>query len=443
MKLPVFLLAGISSALFFSETARAQTGFGNAAPVARISSTFSSFVDFETRFSSWRGTRGSNVFDPTPGKGSQFYSPFTAGADSQGEAVRFQMRLKSGYVNSNHAGQQASIDTMLDTQITGTWTYIGAESYQAFFAIATNVPTGTSVLRGNQRLTRMDPDLVDVGSYGVGFNFNPTVGIVFAVDQYTAISVGAGYAWQGSFNREALNPASVANQAVCFLTCPPFNPQFDATRSVDPGDVVTANVNTSSIFGNLSIKSAFALMTEGNLKLDGVSVGRSGAKYSANTSATYKIDPRWTLLINGSWSFAEKNKITTISGALATEPKNSNSNIVIGSIQPMYAVSDKIAFGPNYSVLWRSENYYDIIEDQFISAKLKQSAGAIASYAIGPNASIRLQGSYFWIHADPGAYLTTLQTIPPLQPAVLSRDYFPPSLSYTGWTAMIAGRLQF
>lgn len=48
----------------------------------------------------------------------------------------------------------------------------------------------------------MDPDLVDVGSFGAGFNVNPTAGVIFAVSENTAVSVSAGYAWLGDFTRE-------------------------------------------------------------------------------------------------------------------------------------------------------------------------------------------------------------------------------------------------
>ena len=72
------------------------------------------------------------------------------------------------------------------------------------FGVAVNLPTGTSYLPNNQRFARMDPDLVEVGSYGAGYNVNPTAGFVMGLNKDTAMSFSAGYAWQGAFMREAV-----------------------------------------------------------------------------------------------------------------------------------------------------------------------------------------------------------------------------------------------
>ena len=440
-----------ASSILFRSGALADSA-SEPTPNTAAVKNYSSFFEIETRYSSWRGSRGSNVFDPTPGSGSQFYTPFTVGFDYQQPAsYRLQGRLKSGYVHSNHStpGQEASLDTMVDSQASATWTYLGSNAYQTFLGVALNLPTGKSVLSGNQRLTRMDPDLVDVGSYGAGFNVNPTTGVVFALTENTAMSLGVGYTWQGPFNREALDLTSVNNVLNCVGGCT-FSPQFTATRHLEPGDVITANVNTSSIFNNLSIKTAFAAMFESETKQDGVSVSKSGVKYTADLGIVYKIDPRWSLTANIAWSFAAKNKISDGLGGLVTEPKNSHSHVVIGSIQPMYALTDQFSLGPNYSFLWRSDNYYDVVEEQFVPAKIKHSAGLVMNYAVSPTASIGLKASHFWVHADPGAYLDTgtLSTVSPLPPfsttvTPLPRDFFPPSLNYTGWTVALSGRIQF
>src|SRR4029079_10457472 len=122
-----------------------------------------------------------------------------------------QVRAKTGYVHSNNAtpGQQASIDSMIDTQTTFTWTDLSKEDYRIFVGLALNLPSGRTYLPNNLRFTRMDPDLVGVGSYGAGFNVNPTAGVVFAATENTAVSLSAGYAWQGAFTREAPNLASI------------------------------------------------------------------------------------------------------------------------------------------------------------------------------------------------------------------------------------------
>jgi len=422
----------------------------------RVGDGFSSFVEANAQYWSWRGSRGPNVFDPAAGKGSQFYSPFLFGFDYQvPESYRLQVRARTGYVHSNNAtpGQQASIDTMIDTQTTFTWTDLSKEDYRTFVGLALNLPSGRTYLPNNLRFTRMDPDLVGVGSYGTGFNINPTAGVVFAATENTAVSLSAGYAWQGAFTREAPNLASIPQCDVGVVDCPQVAPLFDAKTRIDPGDVFTANINTSSIFGNLAVKSSFAYMSESQLKQDGVPIGKTGGKYVANVSATYVADQHWSFLVNGSWAYTRRNKIpsfpeldtpyfivvshsqpTTISPnpifPLAWERKNSNSNVIIGSFEPVYAFTERMSASVNYSVLWRDENYWDFTESRFIPAKLKQSVGASWSYMASATSSITVRGSYFWVHVDPG----------PLEGGV---ELIQDSQSYRGWFATIGGSIRF
>jgi hypothetical protein len=403
----------------------------------RVADGFSAFFQTDARYYSWRGTRGTDVFNPAPGKGSQFYSPFGGGFDYQvPDFLKFQVRAQSGYVHSNHAtlGQQASIDTMVDTQVTATWTFLGNENFRPFVGLAVNLPTGTTFLPGNLRFTKMDPDLVEIGSYGAGLNFNPTGGVVFAATENTAVSVSAGYSWQGSFERAALSS----------FECPPcltYVPQ-----RVYPGNIFTANINTSSIFNNVQVKTSFAYMSEtftreNNLVLGTVPVARKGPRYVANVGVTYNVDPRWKILLNGSWTYLQADTITDISFTISSgtnivvfkEPKNSNSHLVIGMIQPTYALTDRLNVGLDYSILWRSQNYYDVTEAKFIPAKIKNSVGALLDYAVTPTASIKLRGSYFWVHIDHGA----------VSQIDASAGFDPPSLNYTGWTAAVIGRIQF
>ena len=447
--------AEAADATSLAQGALAQASGSETTPrVLQLAAGYSAFANFEARFSSWRGSRGTNVFDPTPGKGNQFYVPMTFGLDYESAGnYRLQTRVKTGYVNSNNQtpGQVASLSTMVDTQVTTTLTYLAAESYRAFVGIAMNAPTGTTYLPNNLRFTRMDPDLVDIGSYGAGWNFNPTAGVIFAVDQNTAVSLSAGYAWQGPFNREGVNTANIST---CFpptvpLQCyPGLGPTFDASQRIDPGDVFTANANTSTILGKLAVKTSFAFMSEGDVKLNGIAVGRTGAKFVTNAEANYQINPRLGISVNGSYTYTQKNKIVGPLGGLITEPKDSNGDVAIGSVGPTYALSERLNVGVNYSVLWRRHNYYDFIENEYIPAKLKQSVGGILNYATSPTSSIGIRSSYFWVNEYTGPLLPIAFNCDPnpfsCNPNhVDARASVPPALHYTGWTAVLTGNIRF
>jgi hypothetical protein len=211
---------------------------------------------------------------------------------------------------------------------------------------------------------------------------------------------------------------------------------FDLKRKIDPGDVFTGNVNYTTQIGKLVLFGTFAYMSEGTVKVDGIESGRQGARYVSNLTASYPIDDRWAIALNGSWSFQEKNEIQAPGGGLITEPKNSNSNVLIGSVEPSYLVSERLRLAVNYSVLWRDENFYDQIEAQFIPAKTKHTVGASATYALSPTATIVLRGSYSWIDQDIGAFLP-LTVAPPILAAL------PPELKYEAWMTSISANFLF
>jgi hypothetical protein len=181
-------------------------------------------------------------------------------------------------------------------------------------------------------------------------------------------------------------------------------------------------------------------MSQTDLKVNGLPVGRKGGQFIANLDVNYKIDQRAAIVANGSWSYIQKDKIIGPNGVEITEPKNSNSNVLIGSIGPAYALSDRLTVGANYSVLWRLENYYDFTESQFVPAKLKQSAGGNLNYVTSPSSSIGISASYFWVRVNDG----------PLLPTVVGNlfgvtrpELMPPGMEFTGWTAVLTGKIRF
>ena len=149
------------------------------------------------------------MFAPEKGKGHQVYSPTTIGIDYvQAGALKVETRMKGGYVYANQGtpGQGATYEGPVDTQASLNATFLNFDSVRPQLGVAVNLPTGTSYLPNNQRFARMDPDLVDIGSYGAGYNVNPTAGFVIGLNQNTAMSFSGGYAWQGAFIREACRP---------------------------------------------------------------------------------------------------------------------------------------------------------------------------------------------------------------------------------------------
>jgi hypothetical protein len=403
---------------------------------ARIAGAFEVFGEFEARYSDWKGTRGSNTFDPAPGRGNQIYSPWTIGVDYEKEsAVRLESRLKGGFVSSHHRtpGQEAVYDGPVDTQASFNATFLNFETFRPALGVTVNLPTGEAYLPNNKRFSRMDSDLVEVGSYGAGFNVNPTAGVTFAVTDSIIASVSAGYTWRGAYDKETLD----------FVTG-----LFDAKQRIDPGEVFTANSTVAASFGRLSLLGGFSFMAETDLKLDGIPFARKGYRYVTNLVAVYEIDEQTALSLSGFWSYQEKDKISDGFGGLLSELKNNNNQVFIFSAEPSYQFSEKLKLTGVYSLLYRPENTYDIVEQQFIPAKVKHSAGGALTYTVDPKTTIEFRGSYFWIVENTGSLTATdfYEVVPALGAPfifIAALENLPPKLHYRGFTAAVTAKIRF
>ena len=418
----------------------AYAAYVKAPPLAPPVNPWSAFTSSEVRYSTWTGTRGTNVFVADQGRGSgyQVYSPTTIGIDYNSPSeYKLETRFKGGYVytSQNTAGQIARYEGPVDTQVSFNLTLQNFDTIQPLFGLALNLPTGNSYLPGNQRFTRMDPDLVDVGSYGVGFNVNPTAGFIIGLNQTTAVSFSAGYTWQGDFTREGIFQVGEPNPRGPGVTPDSVVLEaFDLPQRIHPGDAFTANGNISSKLGKLSLMSSFAYIGSTRASIDGLASGRTGANFTANGAANYQIDDRWALATNVSWSFTQKNEVPDGLGSLFVEPKDSNSNMVIGSIEPSYMVTDRLRLAANYSFLYRDHNFYDQLQEQFIAAKQKHLVGASLTYAATSTSIITVRGSHAWVRQDDGPLV-------PAENQVLALE--PPALKYEVWAASIGANISF
>jgi hypothetical protein len=322
--------------------------------------------------------------------------------------------------------QEATYNGPVDSQVSFNATLLNFETVRPMAGVSMNLPTGTSYLPGNQRFTRMDPDLVEVGSYGTGFNINPTVGFLIGINESTAVSFSAGYAWRGVFIKEGVDLSAGGGYGT-----------FNLKRRVNPGDSITINANaTKAINNNAIVAASFAYIAESDVTIDGAPSGRAGARYLSNLVVSYQFDERHGVDVAGSWLFQEKNDVPDLAGGLIPEIKDSNSQVIIGSIEPNVQVDERWRLAFNYSVLYRTDNFYDLTEAQFIPAKLKNSVGVSAKYVISPNASVEVRGSHAWIHQETGPLLMTT-IIPP------ASENLPPSMSFRAWNATVSANGTF
>jgi hypothetical protein len=141
---------------------------------------WSTTFDTEVRYTAWTATRGFPAAPITNGgSGSQVYIPLSLQFTGRPwQDVKLEFLARSGYVSAKQTtgGQTGAVTTTTDTTLTPTVTYLGWETLQPFTSVTLNLPTGKSVLYGNTRFARMDSDLVDIPTFGEGFNIGPSIG---------------------------------------------------------------------------------------------------------------------------------------------------------------------------------------------------------------------------------------------------------------------------
>jgi hypothetical protein len=404
---------------------------GNKKPFSLTTSFSSEFFIVD-----WSGTRGTNTFAPERGKGSQVYAPQSLTVVAEwARLVKWETTAKAGYVYSTHRTdlQEASISTFNDTQLGTKFTLLGNASLQPFFGITTNLPTGQPFLPGLKRFTRMDSDLVEIGSYGAGTSITPTVGASVAITSGLVVTPSFGYTFNRAFIREGGVPGSDAYTARVF---------------VDPGDSLTATLNLSAKGNKWDSDLSTTFKAERATHLGGLPVSRSGNNYAINANFNYEFTNALSLKLDGSWSLSNKNQ-DPLRGNLVTEPKNSNSHLLTATVQPTLKLNEKTAVHIGYSFLYRNNNAYDVAEDRFSPAKIKHTFGAGVAYDLSPTTALSLNVHRFWVKERVGASALTATDVPqdpfidPTNPASESNERAPPALTYHGWNVSTSLRINF
>ena len=383
-------------------------------PASAQSQPWELFVNQEVRYFSWSGTRGypaAGIATTARGSGWQLYAPVTVQlAGIPVENLKFELIGRGGYVESKQTtpGASGSVSTTTDTVAAATWTYFGIPGIQPFLSLSANLPSGKSVLLGAATFARMDPDLVDIASFGEGWNIGPTLGINFAVAENAIFSVGAGYTWRGKYDREFLPPV------------PPT-----ATAELDPADVVTINASLGFRQGALSGQIAGSYSHEGKTSLTGMPFFQLGDRYFVSGVASYAWSEASVSSLVASWNYSQKNKV--LIPPLTLEGFNSNSNLYRVRLEHAF-VFGSWSLGPVGSWLFRDENSYSPTAFQFVPAKTRWSAGGNLRYSVNKNALLYASVEHVWIDEN--------ERIPAIGTPV-------PDSSYTGWVAVGGGTFRF
>ena len=400
-------------------------------PAAVVEKTWSVTFASEARYFAWRSDRGSptNLEPPNTarGSGSQWYVPIALQiAGKPSDVVKVAFVVRGGWVRSQQTtpGLSGAVETWLDTVMSGTVTYLGINGFQPFVALSVNAPTGRSALFGSAANARMDGDLVEIGSFGEGWNIGPTVGASVPITDALVVTGSVGYTWRDKFNRERSSSQP--------------DPTIQAATSLNPGDVITGTLSAGyqgtewawSVTGTVSEET---VTTE-----NGAELYQAGRRYVATASIARNWPDQWgQTTLNGSYAHSNRNRVLFAfsAPALIYEIFNTNSDVHRVGIQHLFPVGQTFVFGPTASYLHRNNNSYDAGTLQFVPAKERWAVGGLARKQVADNVTFNIRGEYIWTDEDeriaPGGQLFS----------VLLNAFVPgsavPVISSTGW--MIAG----
>ncbi|AWN45021.1 hypothetical protein DK419_00650 [Methylobacterium terrae] len=359
-----------------------------AAPAA-FEPVWTTTFNTEFRYFSFSGTKGQPVgIAPlgVRGSGSQFYLPF--GLSFSGQPVpdlRIDLVARGGYADSRQStpGLSGAVSTALDTQLSATATYLGLDGVQPFASLNLNLPTGTSYLAGSRFLARFDSDLVDVPTFGEGFNIGPSVGVNVPIGQTLMFNLTFGYTARGAYFREGPPDPLTGIDA------------YIHTRSGDTTSV------TASLFyeeGPWTGNVALVYSQDGTTFIERVPVIRSGSRIGVSGQLGYAWAENWRTTLNASFNHTERNFVPgAFLPGLVAEPRNSNSNLYRVGLDTLYTTG-ALALGPTASYLYRDTNSYDPTTLQFLPARERYGAGGLLQYTVNEQVSLSLRGERLWVH---------------------------------------------
>jgi hypothetical protein len=380
-------------------------------------------LDSDIRYFVWRSHRS----DGFRARGSQVYIPFGLQlAGPLAPDLQLEFIGRGGWVHSRQSTTEGSgeVRTITDTVAAATFSYSGFDGFQPFASFDFNLPTGRSALQGNEVNARMDPDLVDIPSFGEGFNFGPTIGVNIPITENLIATWSVGYTWRGAYNQEG-----------------PVH--------IEPGNTLTFTGSIGYQIGNLAGKITGMVSTDTDTKIDGMRHYRPGMRFLLAGSWSYAWpESAGATTLNASVSHALKNKVMFLDQVTLdpvrfdTEPFNSNSNLYRIGLDHMFAVG-QMMIGPTGSFLYRDRNTYDPRTLQFVPAKTRWSAGFLARHSPSERVSFSVRAEHVWVRerdTAPGTAKDSLLLLPP--PGTTTIDGLPATFS-TGWQFSIGAYVSF
>lgn len=398
---------------------------GTVAPpsTVMVSSGWTLVFETEARYTSWSGPRGfpnSYAFG-TPARGSQFYVPIAMATTGMvGSDLKLELLARTGYVNAQQTaggGLAGQVSTMTDTVVSATATWLGTPGFQPFLTLNANLPTGRANLPGTQAFARSDPDLVEVPTFGEGFNVGATLGGNIPIGVNTLATVSISHTHRGAYTRD---PTDIFG---------------GLDTRIQPGATSSATAQIAHLMGPLLLRAALTYSYTGSTHLDGVPAAIQGDAFALTGTAAYTWNPEHTTTFTTSFNHTRSNANFIFAvNQFQREAFNSNSNALRLRLDHAWRLTQNVTLGAFGSWFHRDSNAYIPTAFQFIPAKTKLALGGSARYQVAPNSAITVRAEHFWVNQASRPDIDFGGVIPGT--AI-------PALSFTGWTVSLGGNISF
>ena len=342
-------------------------------------------LDADSKYSSWRGTRGFPTSLDGKGKGYQFYMPFgISTAGTPGTDWKYEFQIRSGYTFSKQStpGAAGSVNTLTDTTLQSTITYLGIDGVIPFVSMNINAPTGTAALYRAARFARMDADLVDLSNFGEGWNFGPSVGANVPITDDLMLTLGVGYTHRGEFTRETDDGTA----------------EFATKQKMKAGNNISLNASASYQLDTWTFMLGASYATESKTYIDGAENFRAGDRYTILGSITQTWSNTWATVLSGNAIFSNKNETLPIGGSsVIPESYNSNNRVFRIGLDHLWTEGNW-TLGPSISYLDRDKNAYDSVNYSYIPAKTRYAGGGVAKYKVNNAVLMSARVDRVWTH---------------------------------------------
>lgn len=402
----------------------------SSTPAQSASQNWTTIFSTESRYFSWHNNFA--LPNGNPGRGWEFYQPLAVQLSGKPvDTLSVDFTVRGGWVKAiqSTTGLSGGVQTFTDTVASGTFTYLGWQGVQPFASLSANLPTGQAALLGTAANARMDPDFVDIATFGEGLNLGPTAGFNFPILGSLLVTTSIGYTWRGRFNQESaaltLNPLD----PLSFL-----NPI--STSNVDPGDTLTVTAAVDYQAGSFSTNLTGAVTWETPTTVDGAQTLKPGKRYLLALQSAYAWpETAGTTTLSASFAHVNRNSVLIPEvGALVAEAVNSNGNVYRLGLQHLFPLAG-LQIGPTGSVLYRDHNSYNSATLQFVPQKTRWSAGILAQYSPTSTVTLNARIEGVWTHENENPAPDSSK-IDALQDFILPASSVP-AVSGTGWQSSI------